>query len=198
MGLRSTPILFLASITVFSCARNLKEDITLNIDEIGVEYRYGTPTDPSYLNPGDSTRKYDEIMRDLGWAFRDKGNDVTVISSQGDFTLRMVTFSFGEYKTGESAVNPCDSNDTLAYVVSVISGFMKCEVIDNFTGQSVFIEADAESDEDVKNHPTIFQRLIGNDSCYTPRVSSAYPEAVERRLVRRIHRRAMQAIKCWQ
>jgi hypothetical protein len=137
-------------------------------------------------------------MREIGYAFREKGNDVTVMSSQGDYTLRIVSFYFTESQVNESVSDPCDSSSSLEYTVSTITGSMQCEVINNFTGQSTFIEAEAESDEDVKNHPTIFQTLIGNDSCYTPRVSNAYPEAVERRLVRRIHRRAMQVIKNWQ
>lgn len=183
---------------LISCARNLKEDITLNIDDTGVNYNYGADDESSYLDVDDSTRFYDEMVREIGYAFREKGNDVTLTGIQGDYTLRIVSFYFTESLVNESVTDPCDSSTSLNYTVSTITGSMKCEVINNFNGQNAFVEAEAESDEDVKNHPTIFQTLIGNDSCYTPRVSNAYPEAVERRLVRRIHRRAMQVIKGWQ
>lgn len=188
----------LSILLLTSCARNLKEDITLNIDDISAGYSFSTPENGNYLAAGDATYIYNEIKRDLEWAFREKGNDVTVTSSTGEYTLRIISFSFSEYFTGESVTDPCDSGSTLHYDVSVISGSMKCEVINNFNGQSEIISADAKSDEDVKNHPTFFQRLVGNDSCYTPRVSDAHPDAVKRRLVRRIHRYAMQAIKRWQ
>ncbi|HTF05691.1 MAG TPA: hypothetical protein VK826_16805 [Bacteroidia bacterium] len=186
------------AVLLFSCARNLKEDITLNIDDTGVNYNYGANDESNYLDVGDSNRLYNEVLREIGYAFREKGNDVTLTGIQGDYTLRIVSFYFTESQVSETVTDPCDTSTSLNYTVSTIEGFMKCEVINNFTGQNTFVEAEAESDEDVKNHPTIFQTLIGNDSCYTPRVSNAYPEAVERRLVRRIHRRAMQVIKGWQ
>lgn len=191
-------LIIFISVVLISCARNLKEDITLNIDESQVDYGFYYPESGNYFDAGDSSYIYNQVTRDLGDAFREKGNDVTLISSTGDYTLRLINFSFGESMTGESVTDPCDSSSTLSYDVSVIRGSMYCEVINNFTGQSEFVGADAESDEDVKDHPTFFQRLVGNDSCYTPKVSNAHPDAVKRRLVRRLHRHAMQVIKQWQ
>lgn len=193
--MRIQAIILLSALLLTSCARNLKEDVTLNIDDGGAQHSFVAPEDANYFNIGDSMFVYNEITSDLESAFREKGNDVTVVSSTGEFTLRIISFSFCEYFTGESVTDPCDSSNTLHYDVSVIRGSMTCEVMNNFNGHSEIISADAESDEDVKDHPTIFQRLIGNDSCYTPQVSSAYPDAVKRRLVRRIHRYAMQSIK---
>lgn len=196
--MRLIRIISLSILLFTSCARNLKEDVTLNINDGGVQHSFVAPEDANYFIIGDSTFVYNEITRDLESAFREKGNDVMVVSSTGEYTLRIISFSFSEYLTGESVTDPCDSSSALHYDVSVIRGSMTCEVKNNFNGQSEIISADAESDEDVKDHPTIFQRLIGNDSCYAPQVSNAHPDAVKRRLVRRIHRYAMEAIKRWQ
>jgi len=164
-----------------SCTRNLKDDITLNVDDSRLIFYYSCGSNPNYWAIQDSTSQRQDMVRQTSKKFSDTGNDLTVVSSQGDFTLRIVSLSLTESSRLNSIEDPCNSGSSLVYEVNELHCSMRCE--------------EAEDSEEIKERPTFFQGLIGNDSCYTPRVKRISSNDVKSKLVRRVYQSTMRAIR---
>ena len=178
-----------------SCTRNLKDDITLNVDDSRLIFYYSCGSNPNYWAIQDSTSQRQDMVRQTSKKFSDTGNDLTVVSSQGDFTLRIVSLSLTESSRLNSIEDPCNSGSSLVYEVNELHCSMRCEVVDNSSGHIDVISEEAEDSEEIKERPTFFQGLIGNDSCYTPRVKRISSNDVKSKLVRRVYQSTMRAIR---
>lgn len=186
-----------------SCSRNLLNDITLTIDDSSMNFYIGSGNDDEeYFYPQDSALVRQEVLSDLTNYFNEKGNDVTIVSNGGNYTLRILSCGFYEYFSNTTVSDPCDTippYDTLHYEVHSLRVRMRCIVKDSAGHYSEIVEAESSDEEEVKDHPTFFQRLVGHDECYCPRIKNIhFVDKLKRRVVRRIHKRAMSQIKSWQ
>jgi hypothetical protein len=185
-----------------SCSRNLVTDITLGIDDTGMNFHVGScQYDEEYFHPADSTSMREDVLNTLKEYFNEKGNDVTVVTN-GTYTLKILSCNFYETATGEFIPDPCDTvppYDTLRYQVHSLTVNMHAVVYDSMGNYSEIIEAESSDEEHVKDHPTVLQSMFGNDDCYCPRVKHIiFVDKLRKRVLRRIHRRVMFQIKSWQ
>lgn len=191
----------LVAILLASCCRNLDQDVTLNIDDSAMTFSiYAENGYGDYFHPGDSSGIRHALFYELKRQFNEKGNDVTVVASNGDYTLTIQSCCFSETMTGTTVQDPCDSippYDQLHYDIHQLKVSMQCTLTDQH-GHSKTIYETASDEESVKDHPTVLQSLFGHSDCYTPDVRSILnPDKLQQRVLRRAHRQAMCAIKSW-
>lgn len=184
-------------ILLISCARELPEDTTAILETTDMRVHYGCDEIfASYFSESDSASQIQSLINDLRNDFNEKGNDLEIVSYNPRFTISMQSVRLTESRFETSVDDPCDSGTlALTYTVCDLQGAIAIVVTDNYTGATREVYAEASSAEDVKDHPTIFQSMIGRDSCYTPSVRRAYPEMMKNRLLRRAYRKTMNAMQ---
>lgn len=184
-------------VALISCARELPEDTTAILDTTDMHVYYGCDEIyASYFSESDSVTQIQSLINDLHNDFSEKGNDLEIVSYNARFTISVRSVRLTENRFETSVDDPCDSGtQTISYTVSDLQGAILIVVTDNYTGAVHEVYAEASSAEDVKDHPTIFQSMIGRDSCYTPSVRRAYPEMMKNRLLRRAYRKTMNAMQ---
>lgn len=183
---------------VVSCARDLPEDTTAMIDTAHMQIQYGCEEwYASYFSAEDSAAEIQSFLNDFINDLGAKGNDLDVVSANAHFTISIRYIQLYENLYESTVADPCDTtgNNQLSYTLSDLKGSMTVIITDNYTGRTQTIHAEASTSEDIKDHPTIFQSMIGRDSCYTPSVRRAHPEMMKNRLLRRAYRKTMNAIQ---
>lgn len=185
------------SIVFISCARELPEDTTAILETSDMRVYYGCDElFASYFSDSDSAYQIQSLINDLRNDFNEKGNDLVIVSSNARFTIAVQSVRLTENRFETSVDDPCDTGtQTISYSVSDLQGAIMITVTDNYTGAMREIYAEASTAEDVKDHPTVFQSMIGRDSCYTPSVRRAHPEMMKNRLLRRAYRKTMNAMQ---
>lgn len=188
-----------------SCARNLLQDINLSIDDQPMQFYYGAGDDiPNYFHNADSAAMRLEIINGLKDDFSTKGNDVTLVPDTGRYTLQILSCSFHESVYTHSIVNPCDSSafpDSLHYSIHSLDVSMHCILKDHLLNLSQTIEAEAQDEEELKDGPTFWQSLFHSEdcNCYEPHIKAiTFYDKLRRRVLRRIHQRALSQVKSWQ
>lgn len=184
-------------VTLISCARELPENTTAILETADMRVYYGCDElYASYFSESDSVSQIQSLINDLHNDFNEKGNDLEIVSYNARFTISVQSVRLTENRFETSVDDPCDSGaQTISYTVSDLQGAILIVVTDNYTGATHEVYAEASSSEDVKDHPTIFQSMIGRDSCYTPSVRRAYPEMMKNRLLRRAYRKTMNVMQ---
>jgi hypothetical protein len=181
-----------------SCARDLPEDSTAMIETAQMRIQYGCEEwYASYFSAEDSAVEIQSFLNDFINDLESKGNDLDVVSTNARFTISIRYVQLYETLYESTVADPCDTtgNHQLSYTLSDLEGSMTVIITDNYSGRTQTIHAEASTSEDIKDHPTIFQSMIGRDSCYTPSVRRAYPEMMKNRLLRRAYRKTMNAMQ---
>ncbi|MBI3509529.1 MAG: hypothetical protein HY064_02625 [Bacteroidetes bacterium] len=185
-------VFFISTFLFSSCARNLDHDITLNVNDSIMQFNIHAPADEKYYNPSDSADKRTEVITQLKNQFAGKGNDVKVVDANGEWTLEITSCNFEETVDAQFRVDSAFPHDTTWYYIHRIEVNMNA-IIEDAYGYAVPVSAAAHDEEKLREEP------IGKGRFFTPHTTTiTFPDKIERRVLRRIYRDAMQEIKSRQ